>query len=231
MALEGEPKFFPRMPGQHADVMPSSPTAIVAVFTEIIRERFRLANGLPWYWSENATSVDTETNEIDAPKKILIEPAFSVHSEIRNYRPAIHVDKGETTMEKVAIANMAGKHLPSGLTGYYALATMPIDIEIVSDQKGESATIADTVWFYIIAGQTLIKQTFNIHELTPPTLGRTLPGEKDKEEWSTHVSFQIQTHIRWITKPIAPLLQGIVARFHDSGDSNPDSFFLKEYIP
>jgi hypothetical protein len=219
------------MPGQQADIMPASPTAIVAVFTEIVRERFRPENELPWAWFDDATPLPTEDNSEDAPRKVLIEPAFSTHAEARNFRPAIYIDKGETIPEKVAIANMAGKHLPSGLTGYYTIASIPIDIEVVSDQKGESATMADTVWFYLVAGQELIKSTFNLHELTPPILGRTLPGDKDKEEWVTHVTFTIQTHVRWATKPIAPLLQGIILRFRDAEDPNPDSYFLQQYIP
>jgi hypothetical protein len=231
MALQGEPKFFPRMPGQQADVMPASPTAIVAMFTEIVRERFRPANGLAWAWSESQTPEITEDNDGYNPRKVLIEPAFSEHAEARNYRPAIYVDKGETVMQSVAINNMAGKRLETGLTGYYALATIPIDIEVVSDKKGESATMADTVWFYMLAGRNLIQETFNLHEFTPPMLGRTLPGEKDKTEWSTHVSFNIQTHLRWFTQPVAPLLQSVVLHYRDSGDPNIDTYLLKQYLP
>lgn len=231
MALAAEPQGHPRLPGQQADVAPSSPTAITALFTEIVRERFRVDNGLAWAWSDGETPAPDETGNPDAPRKILIEPAFAEHDETRNYRPAIFIDKGETRMEKVAIGNLAGKQLSSGLTGYYALASVPIDIECVSDKKGESAILGDTVWFYVLAGRELIQKTFGLHELTPPVLGRTIPSERDKAEWSTHVSFEIQTHLRWTTKPVAPLLNGVVMRFRRSGETDPNAFLLKAYIP
>jgi hypothetical protein len=230
MTLIAEPKRHPRMPGQQAEVMPGSPTAVVALFAEIVRERFRAENELPWVWREGETPAPDETGEPDAPRKILIEPAFVEHDETRNYRPAIFVDKGETVTTKVAIGNFAGKHLQSGLKGFYSLGTIPIDIECVSDKKGESATLADTIWFYILAGREQIRDTFGLHEVSEPVLGRTLPAERDKQEWSTHVSFTIQTDLRWVTKPVAPLLNGIVMRFRRSDETNPDVFLLKEYI-
>jgi hypothetical protein len=231
MSLVGEPPFFPRLPGQQADVMPASPTAIVALFAEIVRERFRPANGLPWVFSDGVTPAPNETGDLDGPRKVLIEPAFSQHVEARDYRPAIYIDKGDTSAEKVALGNLAGRHLPSGLAGFYALSLIPMDVECVSDQRGESATLADTVWFYVIAGREQIQSTFGLHEVSLPILGKTLPGDKDKTEWTTHVTFSVQAHLRWTTKPIAPLLASIVLRYRESGETNPDVFLLEEHLP
>ena len=231
MTLSSDPSSSPRLPGQQVDVMPASPTAVVALITEILRERFRPENALPWAYTDGLTPASDETGDVDAPRKLLIVPAFSEHAEARNFRPAIYVDKGDTVAEGVAIGHVAGKHLPSGLTGFYALGNIPIDVECVSDQKGESATIADTAWFYLLAGREQILRTFGLHTMTLPTLGRTLPGEKDRGEWSTHVTFAISTHLRWTTKPISPLLQSIVIRFRDSNEPNPDVFLLQEYLP
>lgn len=230
MTLKSEPIFEPRLPGQQPDVAPGSPLAITALFTEIVRQRFTQANALAWVWREVESPATAETGNEDGPRLLQIEPAFSQQVETRNYRPAIFVDKGETVMEKVVLGNMAGKRLRDGLTGYYALATIPIDIEVVSDKKGESATVADIVWFYMLAGREQIRETFGLHEMTPPILGRTVPGEKDKTEWSTHVNFNVQAHLRWSTRPVAPLLKEIVLRFKQSGEPNPDVFLLEKYI-
>jgi hypothetical protein len=179
----------PRIAGQQADIAVGSPLAIVALFSEIVRERFRPGNGLAWAWSENSTPGQAEENTEDEPRRIVIEPAFNENLEVRNFRPAIYIDKGETAAGKVALGNFVGQQLRTGLRGFYALGTSPIDIEVVSDSKGESAILADIVWFYILAGRDLIRSTFGIHEITPPILGKTVPFEGDKGQWSTHISF------------------------------------------
>ncbi len=228
--INNQNQQLPRIAGQQADIAVGSPLAIVALFTEIVRERFRPDNGLSWVWSENPTPQKTEENTEDAPRKILIEPAFNENLEVRNYRPAIYIDKGETAAGKVAIGNFVGQQLKSGLRGFYALGTTPIDIEVVSDLKGESAILGDITWFYILAGREQIRATFGLHELTPPILGKTVPFEGDKGQWSTHITFEVQFDLRWTTLPISPLLKDIVVRFRDSAEPNPDVFLLKQYI-
>jgi hypothetical protein len=195
--IDNKNQRVPRIPGQQADIAVGSPLAIVGLFTEIVRERFRPGNGLAWAWDENATPKKTEENTEDQPRRIVIEPAFSETSEIRNFRPAIYVDKGETAAGKVVIGNFVGQHLPTGFKAFYALGTVPMDIEVVSDNKGESGLIADITWFYILAGRDLIRSSFGIHELTPPILGRTVPFEGDKGQWSTHITFEVQFDLRW----------------------------------
>lgn len=219
------------MPGQQAEVLPGSPLAVVAVITEIVRERFRAANNLAWVWTDNASPASTETNEVAAARKIQVEPAFNVNTEVRNYRPSIFVDKGDTATTKVATNNFAGQELSTGLKGFYTIASIPIDVECVSDQKGESAQLGDIVWFYLLAGRDQIRSTFGFHDVSNPVLGRTMPFSQDKQAWSTHVSFEVQVHFRWTTLPISPLLRDIVVRFHDSGEPDPDVFFLRQYIP
>lgn len=228
--LDNQNQRVPRIAGQQPDIAVGSPLAIVALFTEVIRERFRPDNGLAWVWAENPTPGADEENTEDAPRKILIEPAFNENLEVRNYRPAIYIDKGETAAGKVALGNFVGQQLRTGLRGFYALGTSPMDIEVVSGSKGESAILADIVWFYILAGREQIRSTFGLHEMTPPVLGRTMPFEGDKGQWSTHITFEIQYDLRWTTLPISPLLADIVARYQESGEKNADAYFLQQYI-
>ena len=229
MGLRGEPRGFPRLPDQQPDIAPGSPLAMVALFTDIIRERFRPGNGLAWQWILNGTAGCDELNTPDSPKKIVIEPAFNEDPEVRNARPAIYIDKTETIAGKVVVNNFVGQQLRTGLQAFYALATVPIEIECVG-AKGESATLADLTWFYLLAGRQYIMATFGIHDLTPPTLGRTGPYEVDKTVWSTKVTFECQIHLRWTTLPISPALSEIVLRYKASGETNPDTFLLQQYL-
>ena len=228
--INNQKQQLPRIAGQQADIAVGSPLALVALFCEIIRERFRPGNGLAWTWDENSTPLKTEENTEDQPRRIVIEPAFNEDLEVRNFRPAIYVDKGETAAGKVAIGNFVGQQLSTGFRAFYALGTAPMDIEVVSDSKGESAILGDIVWFYILAGREQIRASFDLHELTPPILGKTVPFEGDKGQWSTHISFEVQFNLRWSTLPVGPLLEDIMMRYRDSKETNPDVFLLKQYI-
>lgn len=230
MTLQSEPPNSPRMPGQQADVAVGSPLAVVAVFTEVMRERFKPEAGLAWAWYDNPTPREDEANDPDAPRKILIEPAFNVNTEVRNFRPAIYVDKGETVIPKDVLNHFVGQQLKSGFKAFWGLARVPMEVEVVAASKGESATLADIVWFSLLSGRGLIQSTFGLHELTSPVLGRTMPVEGDATHWSTRVSFQTEINFRWSTQPIAPLLQEIVLRFRQSGETNPDAFLLSRYL-
>ena len=175
MGLRGEPTGHPRVPDQQSDIAPGSPLAIVALFTEIVRERFRITNNLAWVFNDNATAGCDVEGTVGSPKKIVIEPAFNEDPEARNARPAIYIDKNETIGAKVVVNNFAGQHIPSGLQAFYALATIPIEIECVG-AKGESATLGDLVWFYVLAGRQYIMSTFGIHDMTPPILAYDSPN-------------------------------------------------------
>ena len=218
------------MPDQQADVMPGSPVAILALFTEIVRARFQPGNGLSWVWTPNPTPDPNEENTEDAPRKVLIEPAFSEGDEVRNFRPAIFIDKQETILPKTIIGNFAGARLPKGLRAFYGLATVPMDIEVISDKRGESSLLADITWFYLLAGREQIQATFNLQDMSNPVLGKTIPQEVDKRTWVTHITFTINVNFRWSTIPISPVLHEIVAKFRASGETNPDVFLLKQYI-
>lgn len=228
--LKGVPANSARLPEQQADIAVGSPLAVIALFTEIIRQRFRVGNELAWYWEDNPTPQSDEDNMVDKPRQLMIEPAFTDNPEARNFRPAIYIDKGDTQGSKIAINNMAGRQLKTGLTGFYMLALIPIDIEIMSGAKGESATLADIVWFYLLAGREQIRATFGIHDIGMPVLGRTTPETADNTQWSTHVTFSIEVEFRWLTRPISPMLREIVLKFQASGETNPDAFLLQQYI-
>lgn len=228
--ITAQPEGYPRMPEQQADVMPGSPVAVLALFTEIVRARFHASNELAWVWAANATPEATEENTEDAPRKVLIEPAFVENNEVRNFRPAIFIDKQETIIPKSIINNFAGQQLKSGLQGFYGLATIPMDIEVISDKKGECSLLADITWFYLLAGRQQIQATFGLQDMSNPVLGKTIPQEADKRTWVTHITFTISIGFRWSTLPISPVLKEIVLKFQASGETNPDVFLLKQFI-
>ena len=204
--LTAGPEFSTRMPNQHPDIMPGSPSALLAVFTEIIRERFRVGNNLPWLWDGAAVSKPDAKNLPGSPRKVLIEPAFSETSEARNVRPAIYIDRGPILPNKVAIADSAGQQLTTGMRAFYSVAQVPISVQVEASRKGESSVLADTVWFYLLAGIPDIRKAFDFQDISLPQLGQTTAVDRDKTAWVTPISFTVTTNLRWTTLPDGSLL-------------------------
>lgn len=213
--LTPDPAPSVRLAGQQADVLPGSPTAVLAVITEIIRERFRPGGDLPWVWDGTPTPNAADAGEPGSPRRILIEPAFSETAEVRNFRPAIYVDRLQTVPNKAVLANFVGQHLPTGLRAFHSLAQIPLVIQVEASRKGESAAIADAVWFYLLAGIEPIRATFDIHDITLPELGRTEVSDKDKTTWVTSISFAITINLRWTTVPVSETVREVVTRLKD----------------
>lgn len=210
---------LPRLSGEYEDVCPGTPLAVIGLFVFALRARFTENAGepLPWVWSDTLRPEDTEDGNpppAGEPRKLLIDSAYNVKKNVRNYRPAIYVGRGgnNITPVKLAIDNKAGMYLPTSLKAYYCQAQMPLVIEIESADSGESSTIGDVVWSFILMTRDIFRCDFGLHEITEPILGDTLPSKMDKEIWTTAVSFSTTFDMRWGTVPIAPKLFEIAAR-------------------
>jgi len=210
--------------GESPDVAPATPIAIVGLWLKALRYRFNYnpREPLPWVWLPDLRPEDTE-NEIElpegTPRKIMIEAALNVEKSQRNYRPALYVGHGEVTPMKIMVDNRVGVHLPSDLRAYHSMASMPMFFECEAENWGESELVADTAWMFVLATRDIFRQAFALHEITNPILGRTQPDTSgDKEIWKTMVNFNIQFDLRWVTRPIAPLLREIALEISQEED-------------
>jgi hypothetical protein len=195
---------------QTATIRPGSGLAILGVFVEAIRARFRQPN--PWLY-------DSDIKET----KIAIETAFNEDKAHRNFRPAIFVDHDGMNLGRTVLGDRAGQNLLTGQQGFWALDTVPILVECVAGKKNESAIVADITRLFLHASSDLIQAKFGLHEMTPVTMGRTQPFPRDKDQWVTPVTFSVQYPLRWTNKPSGPLIQEIVLRAQKSGA--PTEFF------
>jgi hypothetical protein len=183
-----------------------SPLAIIGIFVEVLRERFRPGNGPPdWPW-------DANLNET----KIVIESAFAEGNTERGKKPAIFVDKDESAYGKVIIGDRVGIVWTDMTDFQWTLSTVPVLIECVASRRGESAIIGDIVHWTLHCASDPIQATYSLHDMSPPTLGRTVPYEADKESWTTPVSFHIQYPVRWRVTPIRNLIQEVRLRLRNA---------------
>lgn len=198
--------------GQGDAIVVGSPLAVVGIFVEVLRARFSNGNGpTDWVWNANLN----ETG-------IVIESGFaSPPNTERGLKPAIFVDKDESVYGKVILGDRAGMNFKNMADYQWTLATVPILIECVAANKGTSAIIGDVVHWTLQCASDPIQAMFSFHDMTPPTLGRTVPYEADKEAWVSPVSFQVQFPVRWSITPIRALLQEVRTRLQlTSSDTN-----------
>jgi hypothetical protein len=200
--------------GQIATIRPGSGLAVIGLFVEIIRKRFGPENQLPWIWSDDIKQT-----------KIAIESAFNEDTQVRNFRPAIFVDRDEQVVGRNVLGDFVGQQLKTGMEAFWALETVPILIECLAAKKAESAILADLVKVFLHASRRLIQGKFGLHEMTPVNIGRPQPAARDKQEWITPVTFSVQYNFRWTNTPTAPLLQEIIAAIQASSAGGATAFF------
>jgi hypothetical protein len=210
----------------HEDVFYGSPMALVGLFVEVARARFRddNAEALPWVWRENLLVPADADDAVDAPRRLYVESAYTSNKEVRNYRPAVFVEKGPTVPVKTVIGNRSGALLHKGIETFYTMAQVPIELACVSEERGESAQIADYVWFHLMACRLLIGEAYGVHNVGEPQIGKTAPyrlTEGNRDSWTTPVTFECVVEYRWKTTPIAPLLASVqqTLRLRGGGDS------------
>ena len=225
---------IPRPRVEHPDVAPGTPIALIGLWLQALRYRFNRnpAEPLPWVWDANLRP-DEDENEYPIPegepRKLLIEAAFNVAKEQRNYRPAIYVDRGDITPLKTHVDNFVGERLHDQYRAFHSLANMPMSFDVEGENPGESCLVADTAWMFILATRDIFRHDFGLHEITNPVMGATRPKEEDKEVWVTTITFNIQFDLRWTTRPIAPLLNEISVAIREEIEQggNAETYFHK----
>lgn len=171
--------------------------AIVGLFVEILRNRFKEGNGpSDWTWTNNANTTN-----------IFIEASFAEGNTKRDVKPAIFVDKDVTVYDKIVLGDRAGIVWKDMSDYQWTLSNVPVIIECVSNKRGESAILGDIVQWTLHSASDAIQAIYALHDMTPPRLGRTVPYEADKEAWSSSVSFTVVHPVRWRTTPIRTMLQ------------------------
>ena len=78
---------------------------------------------------------------------------------------------------------------------------------------------------FLHASSDLIQAKFGFHDMTPVVVGRTQPNTRDKDQWITAVTFNVQYPMRWTNKPTAPLLNEIAMAVVASGNDDATTFF------
>lgn len=214
----------PKLKDQHADIAVGSPLALMGLFVEVIRSRFRGDNGdTGFIWRDDPTPLPTEESTPDAPRLLYIEASDTTDPDARDFKPAVFVSKEDTQLRQVVIGDRSDFHTPTRTERFYMQAVVPISVNCVSDSRAESAIIGDLVWFHLLATRNYTRAEFGINDIAAPVLGATRifrRAETGSDAWSTPISFAVTIEFHWITRPVAPLLKEISARLSARGQGS-----------
>lgn len=207
-------EIFPTRPQEQQDprrIAAGSPLAVVGIFLEVLRARFRADSGMPFVWH-------TDPSE----SGIQIEMGYNKHVEARDMQRALVVNRLATVPLQLVVGHNVGTHLPTAKRGYYTHFLVRMSIDCVSTDMGESMYLADVVQFLLLAAREPISAAYSFHEIGVPEMGQTAPFVLDADKFSTTVSFEVQIHARWTTMKIAPILAQVGIRVVDS-DTGKDA--------
>jgi len=197
---------------QHEDIFPSSPMALVAVFTECLRGRFRGENALgsPYIWSPDSQPFE----ELNGQSKLYIESQYTQEPDARDRVPSLLVERGPTQLNNFTVGDRADIDLPTMTEAFLAWATVSVSVMCIAGERGTSATLADLVFMFFVASRNQIREAFSIHEIGRPVIENTQPYRQNSanvEIWTTPVTFYATIKFAWRNKPIAPVLKEIAA--------------------
>lgn len=218
--------------GESPDVFPGSPLAIIGLWIFALQQRFLYSASMPmpWVWVDNLRPDDDEDGDplpAGEPRKLLIESAYNVEKDNRNYYPAIYVGRngGPVKANKISVNNFVGQKKETGFKAFHCLADMPITFECESENQGESSTVAETAWAFVLTTREIFREDFGLHDILEPILGDTVPVKRDKEVWVTPVQFNVQYDVRWGVTPIAPKLRDLALAI--SGQGGAADYFVQ----
>jgi hypothetical protein len=181
-------------------VFQNSPLNLLAKFTAYLQARFS-DDRLPWCFNQN-----------EGDTGLFVYAEFGVPKNVTNPAPAIIVGRGTTVHNRVVVADRdqnSYTELIKGGTNSYTTAEMDVRITCLGHNYGESATLGDLCQCAVSMSRRPLTQAFTLRDISPVTLGRTVPYERDSEKWSTNVDFRVYYEQRWFVMQAAPVLQGV----------------------
>lgn len=201
-------EYYPTRPHAPQDtrkIAAGSPLAVLGLLLESVRQRFAEDANLGIVWREDPATTD-----------VLIELGYNVEHEGGTFVRGVFINRLASTPMPIAVGNSAGVHLPDHKEGYIAMMSMPISIDCVAADAGESMLLGDIVQHFIMASSDILERMYGLHDVDLPALSATNPYTHDQKKFSTTVTFTVQYPVRWSTVKIRPLLAQIAMQVADA---------------
>jgi len=196
----------------------STPLTVLGMFIEVVRARFSTDTfsdpEVPWTWDDDIGTTD-----------IFIESGFNTNIEARTVRPGIWIDRDQNIYVK---SNMGRQdqmpvHTRKSVYLYHGFGEVDIILDCTSPNRGESMVIGSVVQDFLQMSASIIKGDFGLRDMTDVIMNRTSPFDKDDKLWNTQIQVRAQYEIRWVTAPLAPTFNSVLAKLSNVAD--PAAYF------
>lgn len=215
-----------RVEGDHPDVFPSGPNALVGVFVAIVQACFyapsRPAN-IPWFWDTQPTpeSDDSGDPEESGGRRLYVSEESLEYPDSRNVRPAVLVGRSDIQYVSLGASNIAEVDYPRMGQVLYCHSMLSIELACLAREQGESATLADVMASFLVGSGQEIREHFGLHSLGMPSISKTSPTRRfagTTEFWETVVRVPVEAKYKWVKWPLAPVISEIFAHLKVNGE-------------
>ncbi len=220
----------PRLAGAGDDIFSGTLLAYAGIFVAVLQARFAEA-GLPWRWQPNYEVTDEQAATPEAPAPIYIGSVYAEEPSTRDVLPRIEVSMPGAELQKFVVGNRANIRQQDRTELFIALDNVEARIKCFGGSAGEAGVIADIARIQIVATMNVVREIFNIHEISLPSISE--PTEQQEAagkpaNFVSTLSFRVQSKVQWATRPDVPLLQEIAVDIKKGG-SLLRSFALRKF--
>lgn len=209
----------PKLANSGEDVFSGTLLAYAGIFVAVLQARFAEA-GLPWRWYANYEVNDTQAATVEAPAPIYIGSVYAEEPSTRDVLPRIEVSMPGAELQKFVVGNRANIRQQDRTELFIALDNIEARIKCFGGTAGEAGVIADISRIQVVATMNIVREIFNIHEISLPSISEPTEQQEAAGKPASFVStlsFRIQSKVQWATKPDVPLLQEIAMDIKQGG--------------
>jgi len=196
-----------------------SPLAIGGFFIHYLRKRYDEAYGAPWCWREDELETD-----------LFITSGNVIETEIRNNRPAIFVNIGQSSLGDVVIGDNAETLVARTKKYSYNRVNQGITINCESPLKGESHQLGWYTFVAIAAARDVLRAKYRIPNMGDFMLIPPRPAKKDRETFISTINLSLTYELTWNVDAVQTDIRELAFELDLTSANDPTGFLTKIYL-
>jgi hypothetical protein len=208
--------------GEKSPMIPlGSSLSVMGALLLIARERFRgpVDASIPYVWTRDDSKHADDFIEDTAKSNITIEIANKDENVHKDKRPAIFVDRGSISTNKLIIGDEIAQRRNVGIEMKYTLVNAPFRYVCRAPNRGAAEVLGNIMFEWLLYNAVIIRKHFQFHEIGPFSLNPEMFMQKQSDFYECTVDFRLAWDHRWANAPIAQKLGQITLTIseQDSG--------------
>jgi len=183
-----------------ARIHPQSPLYLVGTMVEVMRERFRPDQDIPWTWTGNIHT-----------SSIIITTQGDPETETASCSTKLIVRRGTMGYQPLSIGDLDSRNVPALMSPGVEVTTfgtsMSISFDIVDQRLGSAEIIADLAAATIMGGRQALSKYLGLKTLGPVVIQPGNQLDEDTPKWMVSVQFPLTQEATFLTSPLSTLIK------------------------